>query len=98
VSILGGALIRSRTVVLSLLARRADPIAEPGAAERRRFYVKSAISPKRRPQDSGGQDSLRADDSIVCIGALIAHRESDSWEVDALGAPHVGARTEKVLT
>ena len=25
--------------------------------------------------------------SIVCIGALIAHREPDHWAVDAVGAP-----------
>jgi predicted PolB exonuclease-like 3'-5' exonuclease len=35
--------------------------------------------------------------SIVCIGALVAHRESDYWAVDAVGAPHVGERTEKQL-
>jgi predicted PolB exonuclease-like 3'-5' exonuclease len=35
--------------------------------------------------------------SIACIGALIAYQESDSWVVDALGAPHVGERTEKEL-
>ena len=35
--------------------------------------------------------------SIVCIGALIAHREPDYWAVDAVGAPHVGERTEKQL-
>src|SRR5258708_25053161 len=35
--------------------------------------------------------------SIVCIGALIAHREPDCWAVDAVGAPHVGERTEKQL-
>jgi len=35
--------------------------------------------------------------SIVCIGALVAHRESDHWAVDALGAPHVGERTENQL-
>jgi 3'-5' exonuclease len=35
--------------------------------------------------------------SIVCIGALIAHWESDYWAVDAIGAPHVGERTEKQL-
>jgi predicted PolB exonuclease-like 3'-5' exonuclease len=35
--------------------------------------------------------------SIVCIGALVAHRETDHWAVDALGAPHVGDRTEKQL-
>ena len=35
--------------------------------------------------------------SIVCIGALVAHREQGGWIVDALGAPHVGDRTEKQL-
>ena len=35
--------------------------------------------------------------SIICIGALIAHREPDHWAVDAVGAPHVGERTEKEL-
>jgi 3'-5' exonuclease len=35
--------------------------------------------------------------AIVCIGALIAHQEPDSWVVDAIGAPHVGERTEKQL-
>lgn len=28
--------------------------------------------------------------SIVCIGALVAHKERDHWAVEALGAPHVG--------
>jgi len=35
--------------------------------------------------------------SIVCIGALIAHWEPDHWVVDAVGAAHVGERTEKQL-
>jgi hypothetical protein len=35
--------------------------------------------------------------SIVCIGALVAHREGDRWAVDALGAPHVGERSEREL-
>ena len=35
--------------------------------------------------------------SIVCIGALIAHREPDHWAVDAVGAPLVGERSEKEL-
>ena len=35
--------------------------------------------------------------SIVCIGALIAHQEGDHWVVDALGAPHVGERSEREL-
>ena len=35
--------------------------------------------------------------SIACIGALVAHRESNHWAVDALGAPHVGERTERQL-
>jgi 3'-5' exonuclease len=35
--------------------------------------------------------------SIICIGALVAHREDQCWIVDALGAPHVGERSEKGL-
>ena len=36
--------------------------------------------------------------SIVCIGALVAHRDSGGpWMIDALGAPHVGERPEKAL-
>jgi 3'-5' exonuclease len=35
--------------------------------------------------------------SIICIGALVAHRENEQWIVDALGAPHVGERSEKAL-
>ena len=35
--------------------------------------------------------------SIICIGALVAHREAGLWAVDALGAPHVGDRSEKAL-
>jgi predicted PolB exonuclease-like 3'-5' exonuclease len=35
--------------------------------------------------------------SIICIGALIAHRDNDHWGVEALGAPHVGGRSEKEL-
>src|SRR5271157_4096776 len=35
--------------------------------------------------------------SIVCIGALVAHREMDCWVLDAVGAPHCGQRSEKEL-
>jgi predicted PolB exonuclease-like 3'-5' exonuclease len=35
--------------------------------------------------------------SIICIGALIAHRDNDHCVVEALGAPHVGERTEREL-
>jgi 3'-5' exonuclease len=35
--------------------------------------------------------------SIVCIGAVVAHQSGDSWSVDAIGAPHVGDRTEQDL-
>ena len=35
--------------------------------------------------------------SIICIGALIAHKENEHWVVDALGAPHVGNRSERDL-
>jgi predicted PolB exonuclease-like 3'-5' exonuclease len=34
---------------------------------------------------------------IVCIGALIAERQSQGWEIRALGAPHIGQRTEAEL-
>ena len=34
---------------------------------------------------------------IVCIGALVASRQSEGWRVDALGAPHIGERTEAKL-
>jgi len=35
--------------------------------------------------------------SIICIGALVAHQDDGRWIVDALGAPHVGERSEKEL-
>jgi hypothetical protein len=35
--------------------------------------------------------------SIICIGALIASQENDSWRVDVLGAPSVEKRSEKEL-
>jgi 3'-5' exonuclease len=34
---------------------------------------------------------------IICIGALIAQRDSDGWAIKGLGAPHVGNRTEREL-
>ena len=34
---------------------------------------------------------------IVCIGALIASRRPEGWRVDALGAPHIGERSEAEL-
>jgi 3'-5' exonuclease len=34
---------------------------------------------------------------IVCIGALVASRQPEGWRVDALGAPHIGERTESEL-
>src|SRR5581483_2340491 len=35
--------------------------------------------------------------SIVCIGAVVARFGADKWEIDAIGAPHVGDRSEKDL-
>jgi predicted PolB exonuclease-like 3'-5' exonuclease len=36
--------------------------------------------------------------SIVCIGALVAHRDNGGpWTIDAVGAPHVCERPEKAL-
>jgi predicted PolB exonuclease-like 3'-5' exonuclease len=34
---------------------------------------------------------------IVCIGALVASRQPEGWRIDALGAPHLGERTEGEL-
>jgi predicted PolB exonuclease-like 3'-5' exonuclease len=34
---------------------------------------------------------------IVCIGALVATRQLEGWRVDALGAPHIGERSEGKL-
>ena len=33
----------------------------------------------------------------MCIGALVASRQPEGWRVDALGAPHIGERTEAKL-
>jgi predicted PolB exonuclease-like 3'-5' exonuclease len=35
--------------------------------------------------------------SIICIGGLVAQQESAGWVINALGAPHVGERSEKSL-
>jgi 3'-5' exonuclease len=35
--------------------------------------------------------------SIVCIGALVASRTANGYEVQVVGAPHVGQRSEKEL-
>jgi 3'-5' exonuclease len=58
-------------------------------------------------QDGKGDDEVRAAmgdkfpkhiyHSIICIGALVAHHEDGHWTVAALGAPHVGERSEKAL-
>jgi len=34
---------------------------------------------------------------IVCIGALVASRQPEGWRMVALGAPHIGERTEAKL-
>ena len=34
---------------------------------------------------------------IACIGALIASRQPEGWRADALGAPHIGERSEAKL-
>jgi predicted PolB exonuclease-like 3'-5' exonuclease len=34
---------------------------------------------------------------IVCIGALMANRQPGGWRIDALGAPHIGERSEAKL-
>jgi predicted PolB exonuclease-like 3'-5' exonuclease len=48
-------------------------------------------------QAMGDKFPKHAYHSIVCIGALVAHAEDGHWAVSAVGAPHVGERTEKQL-
>ncbi len=52
---------------------------------------------RRHGRRSAGSDWRHVYHSIVCIGALVAHRNESGWVVDALGAPHVGDRSEKQL-
>ena len=35
--------------------------------------------------------------SIVCIGALVAQPNEEHWSVSAVGAPHIGERSEKEI-
>jgi predicted PolB exonuclease-like 3'-5' exonuclease len=50
---------------------------------------------RREERDGAGANG--STNAPICIGALIAHLEADRWIVDALGAPHIGERSEKVL-
>jgi 3'-5' exonuclease len=34
---------------------------------------------------------------IACIGALVASRRAEGWRIEALGAPHIGERSEAKL-
>jgi 3'-5' exonuclease len=45
----------------------------------------------------GGKFPKHIYHSVVCIGALVAHREPPHWKADAIGAPHFGERTKKAL-
>jgi 3'-5' exonuclease len=49
------------------------------------------------PAELGDKFPKHVYHSIACIGALIAHYDADHWVVDALGASHVGERSEKEL-
>jgi predicted PolB exonuclease-like 3'-5' exonuclease len=70
-------------------------------AKSKRLYAKSfqCVPARENPLRSiSDQKELKhIYHSIACIGALVAHRDDDHWAVDALGAPHVGERTEKEL-
>src|SRR6516164_4353519 len=55
--------------------------------------VEAFEHPTIRPLTPSSRHQL----SRIALGALIAHWETDHWAVDAVGAPHVGDRTEKEL-
>ena len=58
----------------------------------------SSVRPTRRCGRFSGTDSQSTSTTLSCaFGALVTHRESDHWAVDAIGAPHIGERTEKQL-
>jgi 3'-5' exonuclease len=65
--------------------------------------VRGRQRPRRQVRRRGPRDDRRKVSEAhlpldrLHRGALIAHREPDHWAVDALGAPHVGERTEKEL-
>jgi predicted PolB exonuclease-like 3'-5' exonuclease len=50
-----------------------------------------------RPRLRSEKHSVRASHKIACIGALIASRQPEGWRIDALGAPHIGERSEAKL-
>jgi predicted PolB exonuclease-like 3'-5' exonuclease len=52
---------------------------------------------ERIREDMGDKFPKHIYHSIVCIGAVVAHLQGDSWVIDAIGAPHLGERTEKEL-
>ena len=72
-----------------------------------RRFLTSQVSLAANGHDGKTDDEIRAElgdkfpkhiyHSIICIGALIARRDNDNWVVEALGAPHVGERSEKEL-
>jgi predicted PolB exonuclease-like 3'-5' exonuclease len=51
----------------------------------------------RRRAELGDKFPKHIYHSIICIGALVAHRDESRWTVDAIGAPHIGERSEKAL-
>jgi predicted PolB exonuclease-like 3'-5' exonuclease len=57
----------------------------------------SGQNEKQIREDMGDNFPKHIYHSIVCIGAVVAHLQGDSWVIDAIGAPHVGERSEKEL-
>ena len=55
------------------------------------------LTPEQLRDDMGEKFPKHIYHSILCIGAVVAHNTTEGWIVDAVGAPHVGDRTEKDL-
>jgi predicted PolB exonuclease-like 3'-5' exonuclease len=64
-------------------------------------------SPRQKGLIARSDDEVRAEmgdkfpkliyHSIICIGGLVAHHEGEHWVGAAIGAPHVGERSEKAI-
>jgi 3'-5' exonuclease len=57
----------------------------------------AGLSTEQIREDMGEKFPKHIYHSIVCIGAVVAHYAAEGWIIDAVGAPHVGERTEKDL-
>jgi hypothetical protein len=69
----------------------------PDAAAAARIAGIAPSESEEQPEDEKPKFPKLPLHQIACIGALIAEKEEAAWAVRALGAPHIGERTEREL-